>query len=191
MIGSHHGLRITRISRCMAFAYYSRKPSMALWKSSRPAKFWYTLANRRYATTSKSRNGFRMALPTSSEVTSARPRERRSSSTFCPSSFQILFSDRPPLTSFAYAGNHFVSTEWLHATRTFSDQQHTGFHRGKTLAAFRAYATPTDGMTVIANARINDFGVGVLAKRTMHAPQNNVYGRKNHAARVSFTQPEQ
>ena len=104
---------------------------------------------------------------------------------------QILFSDRPPLTSFAYAGNHFVSTEWLHATRTFSDQQHTGFHRGKTLAAFRAYATPTDGMTVIANARINDFGVGVLAKRTMHAPQNNVYGRKNHAARVSFTQPEQ
>lgn len=33
-------------------------------------------------------------------------------------------------------------------------------------------------MTVIANARINDFGVGVLAKRTMHAPQNNVYGRK-------------
>ena len=52
-------------------------------------------------------------------------------------------------------------------------------------------ATPTDGMTVIANARINDFGVGVLAKRTMHAPQNNVYGRKNHAARVSFTQPEQ
>ena len=159
MIGSHHGLRITRISRCMAFAYYSRKPSMALWKSSRPAKFWYTLANRRYATTSKSRNGFRMALPTSSEVTSA--------------------------------GNHFVSAEWLHATRTFSDQQHTGFHRGKTLAAFRAYATPTDGMTVIANARINDFGVGVLAKRTMHAPQNNVYGRKNHAARVSFTQPEQ
>ena len=76
-------------------------------------------------------------------------------------------------------------------TRTFSDQQHTGFHRGKTLTAFRAYATPTDGMTVIANARINDFGVGVLAKRTMHAPQNNVYGRKNHAARVSFTQPEQ
>ena len=186
MIGSHHGLRITRISRCMAFAYYSRKPSMALWKSSRPAKFWYTLANRRYATTSKSRNGFRMALPTSSEVTSARPRERRSSSTFCPSSFRSS-----SLTSFAYAGNHFVSTEWLHATRTFSDQQHTGFHRGKTLAAFRAYATPTDGMTVIANARINDFGVGVLAKRTMHAPQNNVYGRKNHAARVSFTQPEQ
>ena len=89
------------------------------------------------------------------------------------------------------AGNKVGSKEGRHDTRTCRDQQHTGVHRGKTRAAVRAYATTTEGMTVSAKARINDFGGGVLAKRTMHAPQNNVYGRKNHAARVAFTQPEQ
>lgn len=43
--------------------------SIAFWKSSRFSKFWYTLANRIYATSSRSRNGFKMALPTSSDLT--------------------------------------------------------------------------------------------------------------------------
>lgn len=73
----------------------------------------------------------------------------------------------------------------------FSDQQHTDFYRGKMPVAPRAYTTPTDRVTAIANVRISGFGVGVLTKGTTHAPQSDVYGRKNHAARVSFIQPEQ
>ncbi|MCC2724243.1 hypothetical protein LK492_19675, partial [Phocaeicola vulgatus] len=57
------------------------------------------------------------------------------------------------------------------AAGTFGDQQHAGFHGGETLIAFRANTTSTNGIAVVTNTGINDFGVRILAKRAMHVPR--------------------
>ncbi|MCH9274711.1 hypothetical protein JS533_000175 [Bifidobacterium amazonense] len=45
--------------------------------------------------------------------------------------------------------------------------------------AFQAFAPPADRMPVITDAGINDFGIRLLTKRTMHVPNNSVKHAKN------------
>ena len=87
----HAGLRVSAAECRVARAHSTgragslpcsaRSVPIADSKSSSDSNAWYTLANRRYATSSSSRSGPRMAKPTSCESTSAPPSARTVSST--------------------------------------------------------------------------------------------------------------
>src|SRR5699024_4248417 len=79
-----------------ALSTASRSPSISFSKSSIEENARYTLANRRYATVSSSRNGPRIASPTSWLGISASPPERIDSSTRCASSCSASSSTGRP-----------------------------------------------------------------------------------------------
>ena len=85
--------------RSASMCFSLRRSSMARWKSSRSIEILVHAGESQVGDhhPSSRRRASKCALPTSSESTSASPRDRRSSSTRCPSVRQIVFVDRPAL----------------------------------------------------------------------------------------------